>query len=499
MSVLEERDPKRIGILVVAYNAASTLAKVLDRIPPEFAGRVSRILVCDDHSQDSTYLIGLGYQQNVPHLPITVIRHARNLGYGGNQKAGYRWAIDHGLDIIVLLHGDGQYAPEYLPEIVAPLERGECDCVLGSRLIEKGAARRGGMPLYKYAGNRILTTAENTLVGTSLSEWHSGYRAYSVEALGALPFEENDDGFSFDTQIIVQLIESGHRILEIPIPTYYGDEVCYVNGIGYARDVITHVARYRAHKMGFGSGETAFASQAYDLKTDDESSHGVVLSWLAETKPLKVLDLGCSDGSLGERLRKLGHDVTGVDADELPGVADRVDRFVLGDLETGVPTAAGDGYGVVVLADVLEHVRHPEVLLRDACARVGPGGYVVASIPNAVHWYPRLRMLLGRFDYDRRGILDASHLRFFTRRSFERLARRAGCSVARTQPVGLPLEALDRGGTSVSGRFPMRMLRFVDSQLSKAWPNLFAYQYVFRLEPHVAAGSGGDGGDGQGK
>ncbi len=132
---------KRIGILVVAYNAASTLATVLDRIPQGFRSHISEVLVCDDFSQDSTYLVGLGYKQLSSDLPLTVIRQPRNLGYGGNQKSGYQWAIEHDLDIVVLLHGDGQYAPEFLPEIVAPLERGECDAVFGSRMMEPGGAR----------------------------------------------------------------------------------------------------------------------------------------------------------------------------------------------------------------------------------------------------------------------------------------------------------------------------------------------------------------------
>jgi len=143
---------KRIGILVVAYNAESTLAHVLDRIPRDFVPRIDEVLVGDDHSQDSTYLVGLGYQQQSVDLPLTVVRHPRNLGYGGNQKAGYRWAIENGLDIVVLLHGDGQYAPEILPDIVEPLELDKCDAVFGSRMMEPGAARRGGMPLYKTSG-----------------------------------------------------------------------------------------------------------------------------------------------------------------------------------------------------------------------------------------------------------------------------------------------------------------------------------------------------------
>jgi len=249
--------PKRIGILVVAYNAATTLAAVLDRIPEDFRPSITTVLVGDDHSQDQTHLVAVGYQSLAPDLPIQVTRHERNLGYGGNQKWGYRTAIEQDLDVIVLLHGDGQYAPELLPDMVAPLLAGEADAVMGSRMMVPGGARRGGMPLYKYVGNRILTTVENALAGVELSEWHSGYRAYSVEALRQLPFERNSDGFDFDTQIILQLIETGQRIVEIPIPTYYGDEISHVNGLKYAKDITQHVLRYRAHKMGFGTGELA--------------------------------------------------------------------------------------------------------------------------------------------------------------------------------------------------------------------------------------------------
>ncbi|MBV8463895.1 MAG: glycosyltransferase family 2 protein, partial [Acidimicrobiales bacterium] len=186
--------PKRIGILVVAYNAASTLAPVLDRIPDSVRPDIEEVIVSDDHSEDSTYLVGLGYQQ-VSELPITLIRQPKNLGYGGNQKAGYRVAIEHGLDVIVMLHGDGQYAPESLPDLLRPILAGEADAVFGSRMMIKGAARRGGMPLYKNVGNRILSRFENAALGTDFSEFHSGYRAYSVKALTQIPFEQNSDGF----------------------------------------------------------------------------------------------------------------------------------------------------------------------------------------------------------------------------------------------------------------------------------------------------------------
>lgn len=484
---------KRIGILVVAYNAATTLATVLDRIPADFRESVTSIIIADDHSDDQTHLVAMGYQQLWPEMPLQITRHDENLGYGGNQKWGYRTAIDQGLDIIVLLHGDGQYAPELLPEMVEPLVADEADAVFGSRMMVAGGARRGGMPMYKYVGNRILTTIENTVAGVELSEWHSGYRAYSVPALERLPFESNSDGFDFDTQIIVQLIESDQRITEIPIPTYYGDEISRVNGLKYAKDIVAHVGRYRAHKMGFGTGELAFASDAYEHKEGDDSSHRVLTRWIGRRSAANVLDLGCSDGSLAWRLRMDGHRVTGVDLHAHDDVKDRVDEFVQADLDQGLPPELEGPYDVVLAADVLEHVRDPGSLLQQIRPTLADSGTLLVSVPNFGHWYPRLRVALGRFDYDRRGILDAGHVRFFTRRSFERLVAASGWSVVRRDATGLPLEIAERGaggGETTDGALAGLLSR-LDRALIDLRPQLFAYQFLYELRPGPTAPSGG--------
>jgi len=473
---------KRIGLVVVAYNAVGTLSKVLDRIPPDFRPRISGILVSDDHSQDDTYLVGLGYQQR-SDLPLTVVRTPRNLGYGGNQKLGYRWALENDLDIVVLLHGDGQYAPECLPDIVAPLEDDSADAVFGSRMLDSGQARRGGMPMYKYLGNKILTRVENAAAGVHLSEWHSGYRAYSTKALATIPFEQNDDGFNFDTQIILQLIEAGMRITEIPIPTYYGDEICYVNGTQYAADITRDVIRYRLHKMGFGSGELAFATTGYEEKYGKNSSHAKIGRWTAQLPPSKVLDLGCSGGDLAARLQAQGHHVTAVDLVPLPGVEDKVDRFVCADLDEGIPEEVGDGFDVILAADVLEHVRHPERVMCDARRLLRPDGRLIVSIPNFGHWYPRARVALGVFDYDRRGILDTTHVRFFTRRSFQHLAEHAGFAVRRTDTTSLPLEVVERGGQQGAWGGVRGFLERTDQLSLTLRPTLFAYQFLFDLTP----------------
>jgi glycosyltransferase involved in cell wall biosynthesis len=483
---LQERDHDRdgghelrVGVLVVAYNAASTLAKVLDRLPPSFGHRVAAILVSDDASQDATYLVGLGYQTQ-SHLPITVIQQPINLGYGGNQKAGYLWAMENGLDVVVLLHGDGQYAPEVIEEFVSPFDDPDVDAVFGSRVMDHGGARRGGMPMYKFVGNRVLTAYENAMTGMRLSEWHSGYRAYRVDALRDIPFETNSDGFDFDTQVILQLHEAGKQVLEVPIPTYYGDEICYVSGLRYARDVATHVTRYRLHKMGFGTGEMAFG-EPYQLKMTASSSHGRLLSLMSRRPPCRVLDVGCSDGRLGELLRMCGHEVVGIDIVKHDGVADRLNSFVEADLDEPLPTDVGRDFDVIVALDVLEHTRDPDRVLRQLTPLLAASGVVLACVPNFGHWYPRTRVALGRFDYDRRGILDFTHLRFFTKRSFDRLARRNRLEITRRHQIGLPIEVAERGGDHAPRG--LAVAKRVDASLASAWPSLFAYQFLYELRP----------------
>jgi 2-polyprenyl-3-methyl-5-hydroxy-6-metoxy-1,4-benzoquinol methylase len=468
----------RIGILVVAYNAASTLTATLDRIPHDFRHKIDEILICDDASDDDTFGAGSAWSERNPTISTTVLRHHSNLGYGGNQIEGYRLAIERGLDIVVLLHGDGQYAPECLPAMIGPLERGECDAVFGSRMMVPGSARAGGMPGYKYLGNRILTRLENAVLGADLTEFHSGYRAYSVAALRSIPFDKNTFGFDFDTQIIVQLIDAGKRIVEIPIPTYYGEEICYVNGLKYARDVIRDVVQYRLSKAGIGTHDWVPQGVEYDLKNSEGTSHSTILRMLDGLPAGRVLDLGCSGGRLSEMVRTLGHHVTGVDGVEVPGVRDRVDHFVLADLDFGIPREAGAGFDYVIAADVVEHLRRPEELLRQIGDVLAPGGQALLSTPNFGHWYPRVRTGLGVFDYDRRGILDQTHLRFFTRRSFVRLVEGCRFAIEDLDYTGLPLDVLMTGSGPKA-----EFVRRVDRGLVRARPTLFAYQFVARIRP----------------
>ena len=234
---------KSLLIFIVAYNAEKTISWVLKRIPVSIKNNFRvEVLIIDDKSSDNTSMVGKKFASNKKFkFSIKILYNRINQGYGGNQKIGYHYAIKNNFDYVALVHGDGQYPPEYLPKLMDPLINLEADAVFGSRMLKKGEALKGGMPLYKYVGNKILTKFENLMLNSSLSEFHSGYRIYSVQALKKIPFNLNTQDFHFDTEIIIQFIFSNLKIREVPIPTYYGDEICHVNGIKYAFKVFNAV------------------------------------------------------------------------------------------------------------------------------------------------------------------------------------------------------------------------------------------------------------------
>lgn len=238
----------KIGILIVAYNNEHFIEMVLDRIPTIVKKKVKEIAIFDDHSEDNTSQKAVGYKikNNIKNLKIYY--NPKNLGYGGNQKKGYSYFINKGYDIVALLHGDGQYAPELLPTLLKPLEDRKCDAVFGSRMI--GGPLKGGMPLYKYIGNKFLTAIENFFLDMDLSEFHSGYRIYSCHALKKIPFLENTDDFHFDTEIIIQLKHNNLRIIELPIPTYYGEEISNLKAFSYGFNVLKTIFQYKLYCLG---------------------------------------------------------------------------------------------------------------------------------------------------------------------------------------------------------------------------------------------------------
>jgi len=478
----------KVGVLIVAYNAASTIQTVLSRIPPSAWEKIDEVFIFNDASQDDTLRQAAAFRESPYADKVRIFSNAVNLGYGGNQKRGYAYAVQQAFDIVVLLHGDGQYAPECLEELIGPIERGEAEAVFGSRMLVPRAALRGGMPLYKYVGNRILTGFQNVVLGARLSEYHSGYRAYHVPSLARLPYLRNTNDFHFDNEIILQFLEAGHRIGEVPIPTYYGDEICYVNGLAYAWNIAKTTIRYRVHKLGLAFYAEQFdvrGGAKYTYKKNRFSSHGRLLEMARALGPgsgRDVLNVGCGSGFLAARVAALGYRVVGIDVYDSAEARRSCDEFQVCDLEHTFGIDKGRRFDLIVLADVLEHVRNPEEVLLRARQHLKPNGRVLASTGNVAHLYVRLALLFGNFTYTERGILDRTHVRLFSRKMFRRLFARCSFHIVRERCAPIPFENILAGWPRLAD-----VLCWTNMLLVWLWPSLFAYQTV--IEARLGEGA----------
>jgi glycosyltransferase involved in cell wall biosynthesis len=235
---------KKVVVVMPAYNAAKTLAQTFQEVMAQ--GVVDRVIVVDDASRDDTAAIA----KTLPN--VTMLRHEKNLGYGGNQKSCYRLAIQEGGDIIIMVHPDSQYTPQLIPAMTSMIACGLYPCVLGSRILG-GYARQGGMPSWKYVANRVLTALENLLLGAKLSEYHTGYRAFSREILEHLPLAANSNDFVFDNQMLAQILWFQYTIGEVTCPTKYFAEASSINfrrSVKYGFGCLGTALAFRLAKMG---------------------------------------------------------------------------------------------------------------------------------------------------------------------------------------------------------------------------------------------------------
>ena len=233
---------KRVVVVLPAYNAVKTLRKTFDELPHDI---VDHVILVDDASQDETSRLAR-------QLGITTFIHSRNLGYGGNQKTCYREALRAGADVTIMVHPDYQYTPALVTAMASMVANGVYDTVLGSRMLGTSALK-GGMPRYKYVANRILTLIENVVLQRKLSEYHTGYRAFSREVLESLPLEENSNDFVFDNEMLAQIVAFGYRIGEVSCPTRYfveASSISFPRAVRYGLGVLAVCLKYRLHRWG---------------------------------------------------------------------------------------------------------------------------------------------------------------------------------------------------------------------------------------------------------
>lgn len=473
----------RILIFIVAYNAEKHIENVLARIPEKIwhpDDYEVEILIIDDGSSDHTAEVGSAFSQKTGR-PVHIMRNPVNQGYGGNQKIGYTYAIEKNFDIVVLLHGDGQYPPEKLPELLAPLMENKADAVFGSRMLRKCDALKGGMPFYKFCGNIILTTLQNWLLGTRLSELHTGYRAYSTSALKRIPFQYNSNNFDYDTDIIIQLVQNNFRIKELPIPTHYGDEISHVNGFAYAWNILksTVVAGVQRYGIYYNPKfDYDFGVQHYDAKTHFDSSHRFAI---AQIKPDSVvLDFGCGKGYVDKILKEKGCNVYGFDHSiqkEAEQYCVKVtpidfDRF---NFDFDIKEEKIDA---VLLLDVLEYITFPELFLRrlrTAVAKHRPE--IIITTANVAFITLRFSMLLGQFNYGKRGILDLTHKRLFTFSSLLRLLHNEGYDIEIVKGIPVPIPLI------LGDNAPARLLLAINNACIRLRRGLFSFQIAIVAKP----------------
>lgn len=462
---MERSRKPRILIFVVAYNAERTIQEVILRVPPSLAGFDTEILIIDDSSRDGTFerAHALETAGECPY-PITVLYNPVNQGYGGNQKIGFHYAIEQGFDIVALVHGDGQYAPECLPQLLDPLIQGDADAVFGSRMLTRFAALQGGMPLYKYLGNKTLTTFQNWLLGSSLSEFHSGYRLYSVEGLKRIPFERNTNDFHFDTEIIIQLFLAGLRVKELPIPTFYGDEICHVNGMKYAWDVVKATLLSRVQRFGI------LFDRKYEIAREARPQPSRLAFETPQSFALERIPAGACVADIGAEHMSQALAARGCDVTE-------VNLFPLHD-DSVFPVRA-DSFDYILLLDVIEHVRLPERFLDSLreSARTGRDVKVIASTGNIGFIVTRVALLLGLFNYSRRGILDLTHTRLFTLGTFRNLFEQCGFRIEEIRAVPAPFPLAFGDGMLA------RAALAVNKALIRVSRRLFGYQIFVVCRP----------------
>jgi len=482
-------DKKKLLIYIVTFNHEKFIVDVLNRIPKKLSETYEvEILINDDSSSDSTFRLTYNFIENLKsNFNFKIFSNPKNQGYGGNQKIGYHYAIKNNFDYVALLHGDGQYAPEYLENLVEPLNSNEVDAVFGSRMLTKGTALKGGMPLYKFIGNKILTSFQNFLLSSKLSEFHSGYRIYKVSALKKIPFELNANDYSFDSEIIIQLIISKLKIKELPIPTYYGDEISYVNGFKYAYQICVATIKSQLQKKGL------FYDRKFDTKDESEnlyvnkenfySTHSEILKKIENNS--KILDIGCNDGYIANLLKtKKNCYVVGIDKKKDSNNLN-LDEFINHDLNTGLPEIDYQKFDYIILLDVIEHLNDPESFIDQLKKNISENENIkiIISTPNIAFFVMRIMLLIGNFNYGKRGILDKTHTRLFTFSTLKYLLLQSGFSIIEKKGIPAPYPL------AIGENFISKLLLEINFLLIKISKTMFSYQIMYTVTPNISLDS----------
>ncbi len=470
-------------LLIPCCKASESIRSILDAIPNDiWHGRAYRVqvLVIDDGSQDETYPLARDYMRRHPERDVAVLHNPRSQGHGGNQKIGFSYAIHKGFDIVVLLSGCDRGPIWSLGRLIKPILDGQADAVLGSRLLRRQGTGERKLPLPRRLAKRLLASIQNRIIGSTLSDFSAAHRAYRAAALASIPYEYNSNGYDFDTDIILQLLDTDRRLVEIPVDVFDGDGLSAVDEMRQAIRSVRSCLRSKANKLGvyyhprFDYEPTS--NTRYQGKFGYPSSHQFALD--AVRPGSTVVDVGCGPGFMATHLAKSQSKTVSIDLQVQPETRRSSWKCIETDVEQ---YDFGDDFGhvnYILLLDILEHLKSPERLLQRLRHRFGRRPPAVIITTGNVAFLPlRLSLLFASFNYGRRGVLDMDHTRLFTFSSLRKTLEMNGYEIVRTHGVPVPFPL------ALGIRRLAEVLLWVNQVLITFWKGLFSYQIAVIAKP----------------
>lgn len=463
----------RVGVFCAVQNTADVAA--LGTIPND----VREALVCVCALIDARDL----HTMAADHPNLDVLALAGSPGYGALQKAAFEHALRIGLDLVIVVPAGAPLAAGVLQTLLAPFADAGVAAVFGSRLLP-GNGAGGRLPLLRGMANRVVSGIQRWQLRSGITDYHSGFRAYRTTALARLPFRHNGDSLQFDTELAIQLQWKGDRVVEVAIPRHSGGRVRGFAALRYAWQSIATVLRARANRayLVYHPKFDVDDGTDYSFKEASTSVHQAVLrrDWRSNTS---VLELGAGHGGVARALHARGTRVVAVDyarpkeAFPFPYLQHDLDQ-PFAERVCAELGAAGLGGRVdcVVALDVIEHLTRPELGLREIRNVLVPGGRLVASTGNIAFWAIRLMLVFGQFNYGKKGILDRTHTRLFSVRSFRRTIEGEGFRVRSIKGFGPPIEDM------IGKSWPLRALDRFAAWLARVWPSMFAYQILVEAD-----------------
>ncbi|MBW2386234.1 MAG: methyltransferase domain-containing protein [Deltaproteobacteria bacterium] len=466
-----EGERPRFGLFLFDCVDAETIRNTLTRIPEALDEWIEVVVVMLDLPGQAG-LAGSMHPRTGRSFDLRVHHPPRTSSFGAARKEAFESAHREGLDHVIVMRADGLHPPERLPELVLEALRRPRELVLATR---GGEAGPSGATLL----HRAMTAAQNRILGLELSDYHTSFRVYPCDALDRIPYQLDSDGTPFDAEIIIQFRTLGVPIRELPA---LGGR----RGDGSGNDSLQHGLGACAAAIGSRLHQIHITRDGrylvdhyihYTLKLSDTSSHMQIVSAIRPGS--LALDLGCSQGLLAEPLLEKNVRVVGVDAGPGRRLADALAEYHQGDLEEPLEIPHEREFDYVICADVIEHLRNRAQLLRSARRYLKEDGRLIISTGNVALWFYRLSLLVGRFEYGPRGVLDETHVRLFTGTTFRREVEKAGFRILKQRVTALPFEVVFQS----TGRSPtLRRLASAYHALARLWPSMFAYQYVLEAE-----------------